>query len=247
MMGIPERPAPHCRESGRCYIAMMNTLTKRALISLLCLFAAMAALIFIAAGTLSYWQAWTFLAVYFASAVAITLYLIKADPALLQRRLRGGPFAEKQIRQKIIMSLMTLAFIGLMIVPVLDHRLDWSRMPPAVTLAGDGLILLGWLAIYFVFKENTFSATTIELAPDQTVICSGPYAWVRHPMYAGGLSMLLGMPIALGSWWGILVVVAILPVLAWRLIDEEEFLTRNLSGYAQYRQRVRFRLVPGMW
>jgi protein-S-isoprenylcysteine O-methyltransferase Ste14 len=225
----------------------MSTLTKRALISLLCLLAIMAALIFTAAGTLEYWQAWTFLAVYFTSAAAITLYLIKADPALLQRRLRGGPFAEREPRQKIIMSLISLAFIGLMMVPGLDHRFGWSQMPSLVVVAGDGLMLLGWLAIYVVFKENTFSATTIELAPDHTVISTGPYAWVRHPMYAGGLAMLLGMPIALGSWWGIVVVITILPVLAWRLIDEEEFLTRNLNGYIAYRQRVRFRLIPGVW
>ena len=106
---------------------------------------------------------------------------------------------------------------------------------------------LGFLAIWLVFRENSFSSATIELASDQKVISSGPYAWVRHPMYAGGLVMLLGMPVALGSWWGLLVVAAILPTLIWRLIDEERFLSRELPGYLEYRNQVRYRLIPLVW
>ena len=90
-------------------------------------------------------------------------------------------------------------------------------MPPYVALARDVLVVLGWLAIFFVFKENTFTFATIELASDQKVISTGPYALVRHPMYAGALVMLLGIPIALGSWWGLLVIVAMMPALIWRL------------------------------
>jgi protein-S-isoprenylcysteine O-methyltransferase Ste14 len=120
-------------------------------------------------------------------------------------------------------------------------------MPPSVALAGDGLMLLGWLAIFFVFKENTFAASTIELASDQKVISSGPYALVRHPMYAGGLVMLFGIPVALGSWWGVLVFVAIVPALIWRLFDEEKFLAKNLPGYVAYQEKVRYRLIPRVW
>jgi protein-S-isoprenylcysteine O-methyltransferase Ste14 len=207
----------------------------------------MAALLFGLAGTLDYWQAWTFLAVYVAASVAITLYLVKKDPKLLERRMRGGPLAEKRTSQKIIMSVASLGFIGLIVVPALDHRFGWSHMPPSVALAGDVLMMLGWLAIFFVFRENSFTAATIELAPDQRVISTGPYALVRHPMYAGALVMLLGIPIALGSWWGVLVIVAIMPALIWRLIDEEKFLARNLPGYQEYQQKVRYRLIPGVW
>ena len=113
--------------------------------------------------------------------------------------------------------------------------------------AGEGFVAAGWLAIFFVFRENSFSSATIELAPDQTVISTGPYALVRHPMYSGGLIMLLGMPIALGSWWGMLVVIAILPALIWRLFDEERFLARNLPGYAAYQSKVKYRLIPRIW
>ena len=207
----------------------------------------MAALLFIPAWTLDYWQAWTFLAVYFGCSLAITLYLIDRDPKLLQRRMSGGPTAEKEPTQKIIMSFTSLGFIGLLILPALDHRFVWSRMPPYVALAGDVLVALGYLFIFFVFKENTFSSATIELAPYQKVVSTGPYAVVRHPMYAGALVMLLGIPIALGSWLGLLVLVSMTPALLWRLFDEEKFLAKNLPGYAEYQRKVRFRLIPLVW
>jgi len=225
----------------------MNTLNRKAFRGLLFLLLVMAALLFIPAGTLDYWQAWTFLAVYFASSLAITLYLIKNDPKLLERRMSAGPTAEKETTQKIIMLFASLGFIGLIIFPALDHRFAWSHVPPYAALAGDVLVVLGWLAIFFVFKENTFTSATIELAPDQKVISTGPYAFVRHPMYAGGIVMLLGVPIALGSWWGLLVIVGMMPALIWRLFDEEKFLARNLQGYVEYQKKVPYRLIPRIW
>jgi len=225
----------------------MNALHRRAFGGLLFLVAALAALLFIPAGTFDYWQGWTFLAVYAATSLAITVHLMKNDPKLLERRMRGGPMAEKEPAQKIIMLFASVGFIALIVVPALDHRFGWSHMPAKVALAGDGLVVLGWLVIFFVFKENTFTAATIELAPDHKVISSGPYALVRHPMYAGGLVMLLGIPIALGSWWGVLVVVALTPALIWRLFEEEKFLAKNLPGYGQYQNKVRHRLIPLVW
>jgi len=145
------------------------------------------------------------------------------------------------------MLFASAGFIGLLIIPALDNRFGWSHMPPAVALVGDGLLALGWLAIFFVFKENSFTSATIELAPDQKVISTGPYALVRHPMYAGGLVMLAGIPIALGSWWGLLALVATMPALVWRLLDEEKFLARNLRGYVEYQEKVRYRLIPHVW
>lgn len=231
--------------SGDCY--RMNILNIKAFGGLLSLLLVMAALLFIPARTLDYWQAWTFLAVYFASSLAITIYLMKVDPKLMERRMRGGPFAEKETTQKIIMLFVSLGFIGLFVFPALDHRFAWSHMPPYVSLAGSVLVVLSWLAIFFVFKENTFTSATIELAPDQKVISTGPYALVRHPMYAGALVMLFGIPIALGSWWGLLVIVAMMPALIWRLIDEEQFLARNLPGYEEYQKKVQYRLIPLVW
>ena len=225
----------------------MNVLYLKAIGGLAILFLVMASLLFLPARTFAYWQAWVFLAVYFSASIAISLYLITSDPALLARRMSGGPFAEKEPAQRVIMSITSLAFVGLLVLPAIDHRLRWSELSPGAALAGDVLVLLGWLGIFFVFKENSFSSATIELASDQRVISTGPYAWMRHPMYAAALVMLLGIPIALGSSWGVLIVVAMLPVLIWRLLDEERFLVRNLPGYAEYQRRVRYRLLPPIW
>jgi len=159
----------------------------------------------------------------------------------------GGPFAEKEPVQKIIMVFTSLGFIGLLIVPALDHRFAWSHIPAFAVLAGDALVALGLLGVFFVFRENSFASATIELAQDQRVISSGPYALVRHPMYLAGLVMMLGMPIALGSVWGLLVVVAMIPALIWRLLDEEKFLARKLPGYVEYQNKTRYRLIPLVW
>ena len=225
----------------------MNALHRQAFIGLLFLLLVMASLLLIAAGTLHYWQAWVFLGVYFACSLAITLDLMKRDPALLARRMRGGPFAEKETVQKVIMSFASLGFIGLLVVPGLDRRLGWSEMPSWMAIAGDALMLAGWLGIFYVFRENSFTSSTIEVAEDQKVISRGPYAWVRHPMYAAALLMLTGIPVSLGSWWGLLVIAAILPAILWRLLDEEKFLARSLAGYIEYQGSVRYRLLPLIW
>jgi protein-S-isoprenylcysteine O-methyltransferase Ste14 len=225
----------------------MTALTLKAYRAVLIIVAIMAALLFVAAGTLDYWQAWIFLAVYFVASLAVTFDLAQRDPQLLERRMGGGPFAEKETTQKIIMSLTSLGFIALIVVPALDRRFAWSHIPPYLALAGNLLVALGFLAAYFVFRENTFTSATIELAPEQRVISTGPYALVRHPMYAGGIILLVGVPLALGSWWGLLVVAAMVPALIWRLIDEEKFLARNLTGYPEYQRKVRYRLLPGVW
>ena len=189
----------------------MRSLYLKAFGGLAVLFLIMASLLFVAAGTLHYWQAWLFLAVYFLASLAITLYLINNNRALLARRMSGGPFAEKEPAQRIIMALVSIGFVGLILLPAIDHRFDWSHLSIPAILAGDALVLLGWLGIFFVFRENSFASATIESAEDQRVISTGLYAWVRHPMYATSLLMLLGIPVALGSWWGVLIVVAIVP------------------------------------
>jgi protein-S-isoprenylcysteine O-methyltransferase Ste14 len=229
------------------YNEPMRLLNLRACVGLAILVLVMAALLFGAAGTLHYWQAWMFLACYFGASIAITLDLARRDPALLARRMRGGPWAEKEPTQKIIMSLASAGFIALLLLPGLDHRFGWSQMPAAAAIAGDVLMLLGWAGIFRVFRENSFTSSTIELAADQRVISTGPYAIVRHPMYVTALVMLLGIPVSLGSWWGVLVVVALVPALVWRLLDEERFLAGSLPGYVAYQGRVRYRLLPHVW
>ena len=225
----------------------MNPLYRKAARGLVILFLITAGLLFGAAGTIDYWQAWLYLAVYFACSIAISVYLIEKDPALLARRMSGGPFAEKEPTQRIIMAITSLGFIALAIVPALDRRFGWSHVPAPFVIVGDLLVLLGWFGIYVVFRENSFASATIESAADQRVISTGPYALMRHPMYVAALVMLLGVSPALGSWWGVPIVIAILPALIWRLTDEERFLVQNLAGYREYQGRVRYRLLPLVW
>ena len=225
----------------------MQTLHMRALRSSLFGTVMMAALLFLPAGTLHYWQAWVFMAVFVSASAGVTVYLAIHDPELLDRRMRAGPAAEKERRQKIIMFLAMMGFIGLLVISAFDYRFGWSRVAPCVSLIGDALITIGFLLVFFVVKVNTYAASTIQLAEDQKVVSTGPYAFVRHPMYAGSFPILIGTPLALGSWWGLSALIVFVPTLIWRLVNEESFLRRNLPGYTEYTVRVRYRLVPYVW
>ena len=159
----------------------------------------------------------------------------------------GGPTAEQRPVQQIIMWVASAAFIAMLVVPALDHRNGWSHVPLPIVILGDILVALGFSFIMIVYRANTYTAATIQIAQNQTVISTGPYAIVRHPMYASALLYVLGTPLALGSWWGLLAVAAMIPVLVVRLLDEERMLATSLQGYADYQQRVRYRLVPYVW
>jgi len=175
------------------------------------------------------------------------VFLLRRDPALLERRMRGGPTAEKRPVERVIMAFTSIGFIALLVVPALDRRFGWSAVPVYAVVAGDALVGIGFYFIFLVYKENTFTSATIEIAADQKVVSTGPYAVVRHPMYGSALLYLAGTPLALGSYWGLLPLAAMLPFLVWRLFDEEALLTGSLPGYLEYKKKVRHRLVPGIW
>jgi protein-S-isoprenylcysteine O-methyltransferase Ste14 len=223
------------------------TLNARAWLSLVILGIVMGLLLFIPAGTVDYWQAWVFLSVVLGGAALITRSIMRRDPALLERRMKGGPTAEKRPTQKIIMVFTSLGFLALLVVPALDRRHGWSVVPFYVVLAGNVLVAVGFYFIFLVYKENTFAAATIQVVQGQKVISTGPYAIVRHPMYASAILYLVGTPLALGSYWGLVPLAAMVPFLIWRLFDEERLLTATLPGYKDYQNRVRRRLVPGIW
>jgi protein-S-isoprenylcysteine O-methyltransferase Ste14 len=225
----------------------VTSLNTKAWLSLAVLAIVMGLLLFVPAGTVRFWQAWIYLAIFTGTSILATLYLMRHDPALLERRLRAGPTAERRPAQRLIMLCTSSGFIALLVVPALDFRLGWSAVPLGGVVIGDVLVVTGFLGISLVYRENTFTSATIEVAEGQRVISTGPYAIVRHPMYASGLLYLLGTPLALGSYWGLVVLGAMLPFLLWRLFDEERFLAMNLPGYTEYQKRVRRRLVPFVW
>ncbi len=224
----------------------MNLVLKTVL-SLIAVAVCMGLLLFLSAGTLHYAFAWVYLAVYVIASLLICLYLLKRDPELLKRRLSGGPTAEKRPEQKVIMVFASLGFISLLVISGFDRRYHWSNIGVGIAAFGNCLVALGLYLVVLVYRENTFSSATIEIAENQKVISTGPYAVVRHPMYACSFVYLVGMPLALGSYWGLLGVVAMLPVLIWRLLDEEKFLATSLPGYVEYQKKVRYRLVPYVW
>jgi protein-S-isoprenylcysteine O-methyltransferase Ste14 len=226
----------------------MANLNTRAFAGLLFLLLVMGALLFLPAWTFDYWQAWAFIAVFGVSALAITLYLIKKDPKLLERRVHAGPTAETETSQKIIQSITALGFMAMLVLPALDHRLHWwPAVPVFASGAGDVLVSLGFLIIFLVYKENTFASATIEVYPDQKVVSSGLYALVRHPMYMGGFVFFVGAALSLGSWWRLFAFFFMIPAFIWRIFEEEGLLLKNLPGYAEYKNKVRYRLMPFIW
>ena len=207
----------------------------------------LAVLLFAPGGTLAYWQAWLYGCVFIAGTAVLSVYFLRHDPELVRRRMNVGPRAETEPAQKIIMVLVFSGFLLLMIVPGLDNRWHWSDVPTWLVLAANGLVALSFVSFFVVMKQNSYAASTIRVEAGQPVVSTGLYGIVRHPMYSGALLLLFFTPLALGSYWGVLVGVAMLPALIWRLLDEEKVLSRDLSGYTDYCRTTRYRLIPLLW
>src|SRR5215831_16835196 len=205
------------------------------------------ALTFIPAGTLNYWQGWAYVATWVIASGAYTVYVAKHDPALLKRRTEAGISHEKEPAQKIVIFFLYVAFLLLVILPPLDRRFGWSSTPWYVSVFGDVLIAISFYVFYLVSKVNTYAAANIRVEEGQNVVSTGVYGVVRHPMYLGALFLVIGTPLALGSWWSLLLSPLFLPILYFRITNEEKVLVRDLPGYSQYRQKVRYRLVPYIW
>ena len=226
----------------------MDELRKKAYTDLvLRVMGARAAVIFLAAGSLVYWQAWVFLTVNAAGEFGTTRYLVRHDPELLNRRLRFAPAAEVRSSQKRMSYFARLAFLVALLLSTLDHRNHWSHVPPVASLLGDIVVAGGLSIVWLSFRANTFASAIVHVEADQRVVTNGPYALVRHPMYTGLLIMMIGMAPALGSWWGLSAVAVVGLTIVARLLDEEQFLAKNLAGYEEYRARVRHRLAPLVW
>jgi protein-S-isoprenylcysteine O-methyltransferase Ste14 len=225
----------------------MSSLILKSFMGLAFLLVVLGLALFISAGSLSFWLAWVYLGVWGVCVSLITGYLVRYDQSLLASRVQAGPVAETQKTQQVIQGLASLFFVGLYIAAGLDYRFGWSQVPLALSLAAEVFVALGFTIVFLVFKENTYTSATIEVTDEQKVISSGPYAVVRHPMYAGAFVMLLFSSVALGSWVALPFCLPLIGVIIARLLEEEKFLSANLDGYAAYCQKVRYRLVPNIW
>ncbi|WP_407665731.1 methyltransferase family protein [Mycolicibacillus parakoreensis] len=200
-----------------------------------------------AAGGPDYWQAWVFLAVFTLVSVLATVVLGRTDPAALQRRMRAGPRAETRRAQKILVSLLVAAVLATLLLGAIDHRYGWSSVPLAVVLLGDALVAVGLGASMLVVVQNAHAGATVTVDADHRLVTDGLYGWVRHPMYTATVVLMIGVPLALGSWWALAMLPATVAILVLRLRDEERLLSRQLPGYPDYQRQVRYRLVPYLW
>jgi protein-S-isoprenylcysteine O-methyltransferase Ste14 len=207
----------------------------------------LSALVFLPAGTLNYWQAWVFIATFMVVTIFPSIYIARTNPAALQRRMHGGPRAEARTIQKILITGAWLGLIALLVISAYDHRMGWSSVPAWVCLLGDVLLATGLGIAMLVVIQNGYAAATVTVETGQTVVSGGVYTFVRHPMYVGNMIMMVGVPLALGSYWGLVFVVPGVVALVLRILDEEKLLTHELAGYREYTQRVRYRLVPYVW
>jgi protein-S-isoprenylcysteine O-methyltransferase Ste14 len=213
-------------------------------------FAVIAAVLFWPAGTLRWPGAWVFLGEMTIGAVVVVGWLARHDPALLRERL-ASPFQREQVvHDKLIIAVVIAGYYGWLALMALDaKRWGWSDMPGWLAIAGALLLALCFYVTWLVFRENTFAAPVVKIqrARGQTVITTGPYAFVRHPMYAGALLQFAGVPLLLGSWLGLALAPVLFATLLPRIAIEEQALRDNLPGYADYAARVRWRLVPGIY
>ncbi|MCV7067947.1 isoprenylcysteine carboxylmethyltransferase family protein [Mycolicibacterium farcinogenes] len=203
--------------------------------------------LFSLAGTLDFWQAWVFLAVFALSTWIPSIFLQRADPEAHRRRKHAGPAAETRMLQKVLIGAWYLSLAAMVVISALDHRFGWSAVPTAICVAGDVLVVVGLGVTSLVVIQNSFAASTVRVESGQKVVSTGLYGVVRHPMYTGNLLTIIGFPLALGSYWGLLPVVAGLTMLVIRIRDEEKLLVEELDGYREYAQKARYRLVPYMW
>ena len=202
------------------------------------------ALIFWPAGTLAFWRGWLLMGILFIPMLAAGFVMMAKSPQLLERRLDAK---EKIGTQSVIVKLAGLMFILSFVLAGLGHRLGWYTLPYGVSIAGAVLFLLAYVLYAEVLRENVYLSRTIEVQENQTVVDTGLYGIVRHPMYSATLLLFLSMPLVLGSLYALLPMLAYPALIIGRLLNEEKLLEEELPGYREYKGRVKYRLIPFIW
>ncbi len=201
-------------------------------------------LLFIPAGTFAYWQAWLFIGVLFVPMFLFGLVLMKRNPDLLRKRLSAK---EKESEQKRVVAISGVMFVAMFIIAGFNHRFDWWMLPDGIVLSAAAAFLLGYVMYAEVMRENVWLSRIIEVHENQQVVDKGLYGVVRHPMYTSTLILFLSMPLILSSPWSFVIMLLYIPIIVKRIINEESVLSNELDGYAEYKQKVRYRLIPYLW
>ena len=202
------------------------------------------ALIFLPAGTLAFAKGWLLMGLLFIPMLIAGFVMLFKAPKLLAKRLDAK---EKQGDQKLVVAMSGLMFVAGFVVAGLDHRFSWSRMPMAVTVASSVLFLFAYVLYAEVLRENAYLSRTVKVEEGQTVISTGLYGIVRHPMYAATILLFIMMPLVLGSWYAAIIFLAYPVLIVIRLSGEEKLLLKELPGYGQYREKVKYRIIPFIW
>jgi protein-S-isoprenylcysteine O-methyltransferase Ste14 len=222
----------------------MKTLTSRVLSRVAALPVFIYLCFILPAGTWNFWEVYVYFGVVVVLMLIALVYFLRTDPELLERRMKTK---ESEDEQKAIVAVLAICVLAMFLIPGFDKRNSWSEVSTTLVLLGDGLTVAGYLGIMRVFKENSYASRVVEIEQGQSLIDTGPYSFVRHPMYLAVILMYLGTPVALGSWWAY-IPMALIPVLiAFRVLSEEDVLKNGLEGYVDYCQRVRWRILPGIW
>ncbi|MEN6392097.1 MAG: isoprenylcysteine carboxylmethyltransferase family protein [Syntrophomonas sp.] len=203
----------------------------------------MGLVLFLPAGSVKFWQAWIWWSIIFILMLFTTAYFIKKDPGLLSRRMK---VKEKEPQPAVLRFLSFLSMLTFLF-PGFDYRFHWSAVPVWLVIVADVMVVLGYILIIRVFKENSYASTVIQVEKEQQVIATGPYAMVRHPMYTGLLITMLFTPLALGSYWALIFAFLFIPTTVYRIKKEEATLSRELPGYTDYLAKTRYRLIPSIW
>ena len=203
-----------------------------------------ALMFFLPAGTWSYWQAWMYIGVLIIPMLFVLAYFMKRDPELLERRMK---MREERGQQRRIIGVSVLFFILGYLLPGFDIRYGWSNMPAWVSIAAAVVMFLSYLLVFRTMQVNSYLSRIIEVAENQKVIDTDVYGVVRHPMYVGMVVLYVVSPIVLGSWWAVIPALVIIPVIVARILDEEKALENELAGYKEYKQKVKYRLIPFVW
>lgn len=203
-----------------------------------------ALLFFLPAGTWRYWQAWMYIAILIIPMFFVLVYFMKHDPALLERRMR---MREERKEQRKIIQASGIVFVLAYILPGFDIRYGWSNMPAWVSIAAGMVLFLSYMLVFRTMQVNSFLSRVIEVAENQKVIDTDVYGIVRHPMYVGMVVLYVISPVVLGSWWAVIPALVIIPVIVFRILDEEKALEQELPGYVEYKRKVKYRLIPFVW
>lgn len=206
--------------------------------------------LFLPAGTLAWPAGWAFFLLMFGFANAMSLWLLRFNPDLLAERLTGIGRPDQKTWDKVFLALMSVAFFAWLAVIALDAvRFRWSQVPPWLQGIGTLVLLVSFYIFYLTFRENSYLSPAVRVQTEraQTVVSTGPYRYVRHPMYGGFVLFTVGTTLLLGSWYGLLGGLLLIGMVAWRAVQEERVLRKELEGYSVYMTRVRYRFVPYLW